>query len=79
MDRQKLKKFGKNCVKAAPLVLLAGVGAVVVYTHVKYRKYMYLDLSPETQKMLVENAGKALVFPTKLGDILVFMEAKVVG
>lgn len=79
MDSRKIKKFGKNCVKAAPWALLAGAGAVVVYTHVKYKKHMFLDLTPETQKMLVENAGKALVFPTKLGDILVFMEAKVVG
>lgn len=79
MDRQKLKKFGKNCVKAAPWVLLAGVGAVVVYTHVKYKKYMYLDLSPESQKFLMENAGHALTYPTPIGDILVLMEAKVVG
>ncbi|HOU67128.1 MAG TPA: hypothetical protein PKW49_00895 [Paludibacteraceae bacterium] len=75
MDRQKLKKFGKNCVKAAPWVLLAGVGAVGVYVHVKYKNYIYLDLSPETQKMLMENAGHAFTFPTPLGDFLVFMEA----
>jgi hypothetical protein len=73
-NKNKVKKFVKNGVKALPWALLIGAGATLTYVHIKYRKFVFVDLSPEIQNVWKEDPSTVITCATKIGNLLVTME-----